>query len=47
MIVDDAAGGIPIFVAANFVQQLCASDDAVGILNEELKSLELTGSQRY
>src|ERR1035438_6915228 len=34
VIVDRTGDGISIFVAPNFVQQLCARDDAIRIVNE-------------
>ena len=36
VIVDATAGSVAVFIAANFLQQLCARDDAIGILNEKL-----------
>ena len=38
VIVNSTAAGAFVFTAANFLQQLCLSDEAVGILNK--KTLE-------
>jgi hypothetical protein len=44
VIIDRTCGGISTFVAPNFVQQLCARDDAIRVLKEKPQSLEFTGS---
>jgi hypothetical protein len=36
VIVNSTAAGAFVFIAANFLQQLCLSDEAVGILNKKL-----------
>lgn len=36
VIVNSTAAGAFVFIAANFLQQLCPSDEAVGILNKKL-----------
>jgi hypothetical protein len=41
VIVDATAARVAVSVAANLLQQFCACDDAVWVLNEKLQSLEL------
>ena len=41
MIVDATAARIAVSVTTDLLQQLCACDDPIGVLNEKLQSLEL------
>jgi len=42
MIVDATGGRIAVSITTNVFHQLCASHDAIGILNEKLQSLVST-----
>ena len=46
VVIDRASGGI-VLITPDFVKQFVTADDAVGILHEELESLEFLGGQNY